>query len=182
MRLRLVDQFGGPSGIAAPFREVATLSSLVAPMGRPAWVVDLVLLDDQAMAELNKSYRAVPEVTDVLSFSYLLEQGAGEADLSKGERLAYHDLWVDQLESGQQIEEDGPLVGEVILAPDFVTVRCRERDWPLEKELPWLLVHGCLHLLGWRHDQDSERRNMQAEEIRLLAGAGLGHPLAPDSN
>ena len=184
-----MDRFGGPARTGAPFRELISLEKLVASLGRPDWVADLVLVDDQAMVELNDSFRGAAEVTDVLSFSYLLPRGEGLADLGKGKGLARHDLWLDPMETGElpagvEGESDGegpaPLAGELVLAPEFVTARCLQRGWPLEHELPLLLVHGCLHLLGWEHEQEEDRLAMQQQEALLLGAAGLPHALAPD--
>ncbi len=179
MILRLVDQFGGSSPAGTLFRAVTEVAPLIVSLGRPEWAVDLVLVDDPAMGELNKSYRGVPEVTDVLSFSYLLAQGQGKADLPRGRGSAAHDLWLDPLGIDQAGQEDLRLIGEVIMAPDFVSTRCSERCWALEQEFPLLLVHGCLHLMGWVHDTDEARVTMQAEETRILADGGWAHPLVP---
>ena len=172
MILDLVDRFGGAPGLAAPFRETADWTGLAGELGLPGWRADVVLVDDGAMAELNGAYRGKPRATDVLSFPYLLPEGAGEPDLRSGERGAAHDLWLDPLES-----VDGA-VGEILIAPAFVTARCAERGWPLGHELPLLVVHGCLHLLGWDHEEEQERDRMRALETQLLAAAGLPHPLA----
>ena len=189
MRLRLVDRFGGSNAAAAPFRELEKLGPLVAGLGSTDWIVDLVLVDDEVMSELNGFYRGMPEVTDVLSFSYLLPQGDGKADIVRGARGAHHDFWLDPLDCHREDAEAGSepgnrtggrLIGELIFAPDFVTSRCKVRGWPLRGELPLLVVHGCLHLLGWEHDQEEETQAMRDQEMRLLETAGLRHPLIPD--
>ena len=178
MKLQLVDRFGGSMETARPFRDLEKLDLLVASLGLSDWLVDLVLADDSAMAELNRSFRDVPEVTDVLSFSYLLRAGGSKPDLAEGDGEARCDLWLDPLESNQPDLAALRMVGEVILAPEFVTTRCRDRGWLLDQEIPLLVVHGCLHLLGWEHDQEQECQAMQTLESRLLAGVGLPHPLA----
>lgn len=173
MRLELVDRFTGPDAVAAPFRDTAAWSPLSAGLGRPDWRAELVLVDDAAIAELNGRYRGRPAATDVLSFSYLLEAGDGAPELAAGDRGAARDLWLDALGDAA----DGA-VGEILVAPAFVSRRCDERGWPLRQELPLLIVHGCLHLLGWEHDTADERGRMRALETELLAEAGLPHPLA----
>jgi len=39
-------------------------------------------------------------------------------------------------------------------------------------------VHGCLHILGWEHDEEADRRAMTDLETAVLRGCGLPHPLA----
>jgi probable rRNA maturation factor len=151
------------------------LDELAGPLGRADWAVEVVLIDDGAMAGLNEGFRKVPGVTDVLSFSYLQEDGAGEPDLSRSQGYAYANLWLDTV--GPDPENEVVSVGEVVLAPRFVAERCREKGWPLEHELPLLVVHGILHVLGWDHMTDQDREKMQAVEEDILAAHGLPHPL-----
>lgn len=183
MKLELIDRFTGPDAVAAPFRETAGRETLVAGLGRPGWRAYLVLVDDEAMAALNGQYRGKPAATDVLSFSYLRAEGPGDPALAGGERGAAFDLWLDALDAVGEVPAEGAgsgerEIGEILIAPAFVSARCAERGWPLEHELPLLVVHGCLHLLGWDHEEEDERDRMRALETGLLAAAGLPHPLA----
>ncbi|PIE76706.1 rRNA maturation RNase YbeY [bacterium DOLJORAL78_65_58] len=117
-------------------------------------------------------------LTDVLSFSGLEEVGAGPPDLAAGQAGAGTDLWLDPLHADDPVgmgEISG--VGEIILAPDFIARRCAAQGWPLEKEIPMLVVHGCLHLLGWDHEEEERGRAMRRLESERLAACGLEHPL-----
>ncbi len=145
------------------------LSAVVAGLGGRDWPVNLVLADDGEVAALNRRYREKEGVTDVLSFSYLLEDGRDEPDLASGIRGAAKDLWREQ---------PPDVVGEVILAPGFVSERCRREQWSLEPEFTLLVVHGCLHLLGWDHEDPAGLRVMRSLESELLTSMGLSHPLA----
>lgn len=147
----------------------------VASLGHREWTFDLVLVGDAVMQDLNGRFRGQDRVTDVLSFSDLSGGTAEEGrapDLAAGEAGAWCDLWRD----GPGFAE-AP-VGEVILAPDFIVARCRANGWPLETEIPMLVVHGCLHLLGWDHMEEEQARAMRRLETRCLAACGLAHPLA----
>jgi len=152
------------------------LTDLTGPLGRPDWTVDLVLVDDETMAGLNAEFRRVQEVTDVLSFSYLQESGPGDPDLPAGRGRAHHNLWLDTLDPEPE-NEPYQAVGEVILAPGFVADRCRDRGWVLEHEIPLLVVHGVLHILGWEHANEKESEAMRTVEEGILATVGLPHPL-----
>ena len=83
MILRFVERRSGPDRVmeswlpAGPRHEL--LTGLAEPLGRPDWTVDVVLIEDQAMAALNAEYRQADGVTDVLSFSYLQESRAGRS-------------------------------------------------------------------------------------------------------
>jgi len=176
MRLCLVDRRTGADPDMSDFQgeRWAQLGRLAAVVGGQDWPVDLVLVSDEEIATLNRQYRQVAAVTDVLSFSYLLSTGTGACDLIRGEAHAAVDLWREVLPGGADLSD---AVGELVLAPDFVADRCRASGWLLATEIPWLVVHGCLHLVGWDHEEPGERQAMQDIEADILAGEGLPHPL-----
>ena len=158
------------------------LTRLCGPVARTEWLVNLVLVDDAAMAELNGRYRAADAVTDVLSFSYLETEGLGAPVLAAGDRYAFHDLWQDAQPGAESITATAPepasvLCGEVVMAPCFIAARCREQGWDLAAEVALLVVHGCLHLLGWEHADEQAREAMQTAESALLERCGIPHPL-----
>jgi rRNA maturation RNase YbeY len=157
----------GPSGL---------LTGLADSLGRPEWEVDAVLVDDPTMARLNEDFRKVQGVTDVLSFSYLQETGTGSPDLAVGRGHAFSNLWLDTISSDLE-NNTVTSVGEVVLAPGFVADRCYRQEWPLKHEIPMLLVHGLLHILGWDHANPEQTEAMQAVEENILAAAGMPHPL-----
>ncbi len=149
------------------------LSALAGELGASGWCLDVVLIDDRAMTELNGQWRGADEVTDVLSFSYLEEEGWGVPTLATGEGAAARDLWVP----AEVMASQEASVGEVVLAPAFVLDRCRERGWDPDLEWPLLVVHGMLHILGWQHDTDAELVAMQDTEAAILGRADWEHPL-----
>lgn len=169
-RTRREPEAGG--ALAAPW---AVLAGLAAAVGPADWQVELVLVDDDAMAGLNLAYRGSEGPTDVLSFSYLLAEGPHAPDLPAGRHGARRDLW---LEPGPVGTDRPPLVGEVVLAPGFIARRCAERGWPLDQEMALLVVHGCLHILGWDHETEADHRALRELEASVLRGFGLPHPLA----
>jgi rRNA maturation RNase YbeY len=152
------------------------LAGLAEPLGQSGWAVDVVLVDDEAMAGLNEDFRKTPGVTDVLSFSYLRDAGSGQPELVGGQGGAFTNLWLDTFPLAPENDTTGA-VGEVVLAPMFVTERCRLKGWPLEHEIPLLVVHGILHILGWDHESEAETVAMQAAEEEILSAGGLPHPL-----
>lgn len=179
MILSLVDRRRDPmppaeAALCAPW---ALLRRLAGELGPALWRVDVVLVDDAEMTGLNGGYRGAEGPTDVLSFSYLTDAdpGGGDPGAGAGVRGARLDLWPDPLEARDGPE---PLVGEVVLAPGFITARCREQGWAFDQEMALLVVHGCLHILGWEHDDDADRAAMMAVESSVLRGCGLPHPLA----
>ncbi|MCP4574169.1 MAG: rRNA maturation RNase YbeY [bacterium] len=180
MRIQVVDRRGDvpvPDPWAGPTADWPRLESLAADLGAAVWRVDLVLVDDPAMADLNRRWRDGDGVTDVLSFSYLEESGVGAPELAVGRGGAAQDLWSAPETRAAEVAT----VGEIVLAPAFVLERCLDRGWDPDLEWPLLVVHGLLHLLGWEHDTDVARAAMQESEADILGRAGLAHPLREGS-
>ncbi len=171
MILREVDRLTtGARPDCAPAAE--ELAALLSPLGSPGWTVDLVWVEDDAIARLNGDYRGAGETTDVLSFSYLAEAGEGSPDLAVGRGWAAKPLWRESTDA----EADEP-VGEIVVAPGFVIRRCLERGWDPSAEMALLAVHGGLHILGWEHGDAAASAAMRRAEAEVLERRGRPHPL-----
>ncbi len=169
MRLEMVEQRPNP---AEPPLSEPKLAGLVAKLGHVDWTVNLVLVEDHVMADLNARWYGGEGPTDVLSFSYLENDGPAPCHLEAGDGEAAHALWVAPGEQNPEVT-----AGEVIVAPAFVSDRCAREGWNLATEWALLLVHGTLHVLGWEHGTVESRRAMRAREAEVLSRQGFEHPL-----
>jgi probable rRNA maturation factor len=115
--------------------------------------LSILLVADPRMRKLNRNWRNLDRVTNVLSFPQLEPEQV--EDLTEGQRPA-------NVPSGKPV-----LLGDVVLAPVTVARRaggCRA-FWP---QLKQTLAHGILHLCGHDHRRTAERRRMRSAESRLL--------------
>lgn len=110
--------------------------------------VSISLVDAEEIHELNREYRGVDRPTDVLSF---------ECDSP----------W-DEYAEGEIIE-----IGDVVIATDIVDEQREKFGLSFEEEASLMLVHSLLHLLGYDHMEDDERREMEALEKEILDSYGL---------
>lgn len=63
----------------------------------------------------------------------------------------------------------GPhLLGDVVISVEKALTQARERGQPFEKELTRLLIHGCLHLFGFRDEKRPERMKMFRQQEKIL--------------
>ncbi|HEK1007320.1 rRNA maturation RNase YbeY [Pseudomonas sp. NPDC012596] len=112
------------------------------------------LVDEAEGRELNHTYRHKDYATNVLSFP---------ADVP------------DEL-------LDIPLLGDLVICVPVVEREAAEQGKALEAHWAHLVIHGCLHLLGYDHIEDDEAEEMEALERELLAELGHPDPYADDEN
>lgn len=119
--------------------------------------ISLVLADDAAVRQLNATYRGVDSTTDVLSFP-----------LQTPEELRHE-------EQQEELSFVGPpddvlRLGDVVISFPRAKEQAAEYGHALTRELAYLAVHGVLHLLGYDHEEEAERRLMRAKEEAALRG------------
>ncbi|UQY35771.1 rRNA maturation RNase YbeY [Pseudomonas fulva] len=110
------------------------------------------LVDEAEGRELNHTWRGKDYATNVLSFP---------ADVP------------DEL-------LDIPLLGDLVICVPVVEREAVEQGKTLDAHWAHLVIHGCLHLLGYDHIEDEEAEEMEALERLLLAELGHPDPYAGD--
>jgi probable rRNA maturation factor len=127
--------------------------------------VGLLIADDETVRELNRVYRGLDEVTDVLSFS------ATHAGNWEGDTPPAGEPEMAEMPFPEFIlpPEELPPLGEVIVSYPQTLRQAEQRGEPVERELALLLVHGVLHLVGHDHLEPEETELMQARERAALA-------------
>ncbi len=135
-----INQQAGPK---IPNRYWSKWSGQLASVLKPKkdLIISVGIVGDARMKVLNKHYRRQNKVTDVLSF--------GERDVADG----FRDL-------------DGYL-GEIIICYPQALSQAHKANRPVIKEIEWLLVHGCLHLLGYDHQTDRQEATMRGLEQKI---------------
>ena len=72
--------------------------------------------------------------------------------------------------------DGGRLLGDIVVAFEYVSEEARETGRSLRDHLTHMLVHGLLHLLGFDHEREDEAEEMEAFERRILATLGIDDP------
>ena len=96
--------------------------------------MSVILIDDNKMKELNKTYRGVDRTTDVLSFA---------------------------LEDNNKIDMPIRELGEVYVSIPKMKEQAKEFNHSEKRELSFLVCHGLLHLLGYDHTKSEEEEKLQ---------------------
>jgi probable rRNA maturation factor len=66
--------------------------------------------------------------------------------------------------------------GDVVLCHPVIVREARAQGKTLAAHYAHLVLHGLLHLRGYRHEKKREAQRMESTEVRLLARAGFGNP------
>lgn len=101
--------------------------------------VSISFVDNEEIRTLNKDFRGIDSVTDVLSFP---------------------------------LDEDYPipmpLLGDIIISVEKALEQSLDYGHSLERELSYLTCHSMLHLLGYDHMTDEDKREMREKEKIIM--------------
>ena len=125
-----------------------------------ALCMELVFTDEEGIRSLNASTRGKDAVTDVLSFPNL------ENIFCKPIRKADFPFDTD--------EEGNLFLGSVVICRQRAAQQAEEYGHSLEREVYYLAVHGLCHLLGYDHEEESDKALMREREERILSAMNLG--------
>lgn len=105
------------------------------------------IVNSQESQELNHQYRQKNNPTNVLSFPFDVPDGV-----------------------------DINLLGDLVICTDVVKQEALEQKKNNHDHWAHLVIHGCLHLLGYDHINEDEADEMESLEIKLLSTLGIDNP------
>ncbi len=120
--------------------------------------VELVFSDGENMRNLNRETRGVDRVTDVLSYPSL--EGI------KGEVLK-RENYLTQLD-GKYL-----FLGSIVLCEDKIKEQAEEYGHSVERERTYLIIHGLMHLFGYDHMTEEDKKEMRENEKAALLLLGI---------
>lgn len=97
--------------------------------------------------QLNSQYRQKDKPTNVLSFPFEVPEG---------------------------IELN--LLGDLVVCVQVVEQEAKEQSKRLFDHWAHMIIHGCLHLLGYDHINDADADEMETLEIKILAQLSIDNP------
>ncbi|SEF69061.1 probable rRNA maturation factor [Nonomuraea solani] len=145
-------EINNESGVGVDEEGLSALAGhVLGEMGiNPLAELSIVVVDEDAMAELHEKWMGEPGPTDVLAFPMdELRPGGGARGESEG-------------------PADPALLGDVVLCPHVAARQAEEAGHTTAEELELLCTHGILHLLGYDHAEPEEHKEMFGLQARLL--------------
>ena len=122
-------------------------------------MLGVTFVDPDRIRELNRAFRGVDSVTDVLSFPML----EGMLRDKKPEELV-----------GCVDPETGALeIGDLVLCCERAREQAAEYGHSVRREMGYLAAHGLLHLCGYDHETPEEREVMRRKEEAALEACRL---------
>ena len=105
--------------------------------------ISVSFVSGEEICALNKHYRGIDKITDVLSFP--------------------------QYDSIDDIPPEGKIIlGDVVICTDQALLQADEFGHSPERELVYLFVHSVFHLLGHEHSEEAEKEEMRAFEEKVM--------------
>lgn len=105
-------------------------------------VIEVNFVSSDEIRRLNKRFRRIDKVTDVLSFSFL-GRGSFPGD---------------------------NLVGQIFIEPVTAQKQAAEHSVSLREEIEFLFVHALLHLFGYDHETEADFKQMYDLQARIMPG------------
>lgn len=105
------------------------------------------IVDNAESQQLNQQYRHKNSPTNVLSFPFEVPDG---------------------------IELD--LLGDLVICADILLTEAKTQNKSIESHWAHMVIHGCLHLLGYDHIDNTEAEEMENIEINLMKTLGYNNP------
>ena len=108
--------------------------------------MSLLFTGNDEIQVINREYRDKDQPTDVISF-------------------AYHET--DDFDIGPY-----DTLGDIVISLERVVEQAKEYNHSDKRELFYVLTHGILHLLGYDHIEDEDKKEMRAREEEILGRFG----------
>ena len=120
--------------------------------------VNVLLTDNEQIQEINRENRQIDRPTDVLSFPMIEFDHPEEFEIVEDHPEDYFNSDTGEL-----------LLGDIVISMDKVYEQAEEFGHSFERELVYLFVHSVLHLLGYDHEEENDKKIMRQREEEIMA-------------
>ena len=118
-------------------------------------IFSILLTNDSEIKEVNLKYRNLNKPTNVLSFKSTIN----EMNYFKNTEQEIH-------------------LGEIIISMERILCESKINNVLFKDHFIHIFLHAILHILGYDHETESDRKKMQKIEISILKNLGIRNPYA----
>lgn len=126
--------------------------------------MSLQFVSKSQIQSLNLKMRQIDKTTDVLSFPSL--------DINCGEVIDKNNFPYDIDEITKELN-----IGDCIICYDIAKEQAQEYNHSIMREICYLFVHSVLHLLGFDHIKDIDKKVMREKEEQILNALNITREL-----
>lgn len=117
--------------------------------------VAIFFVSENKIQRLNKDYRGIDKITDVLSFPSTTLKAGDVFD-------------IDSNEANMLLVENGNIhFGDMAICIKRAREQAKEFGVTIESEIKKLVIHSMLHLMGYDHISDEDYSIMNVKECEL---------------
>ncbi len=109
-------------------------------------IFSITFVGNDEIQKLNKEYRGIDRVTDVISFAF---------------------------EDSEKLKSTIRVLGDIYICIPRMQEQAKEYGHSEKRELSFLVVHGLLHLLGYDHQTKEEENVMFTKQELILNGTNI---------
>ena len=114
--------------------------------------LSVVVTDNKNIQEINREQRNIDAPTDVLSFpGYEKEE------------------W----EELKNVQDEVMYIGDIVVSKERIIEQAEEYGTGFEREFCYLIAHGMLHLMGYDHMEEADKKIMRAKEEEVMKKLNL---------
>lgn len=124
--------------------------------------VNIAVVSSLRIKKMNKEHRGINKVTDILSFPFLLQPEV------EGMQLIEKDLTKEKFMMFVDPETNNVVLGDLYVCFAKMKKQAKEYGTGIEREFSYLCLHGLLHLLGYDHMTDADKKVMREKEEDIL--------------
>ncbi len=129
--------------------------------------VNIAFVSKNKIRTINAQYRGVDKPTDVLSFPMLVYSD-DNGTVIPPEEITRTRFVMDVNENNGHI-----FLGDIFICLPVCLKQAAEYGTGSQREVSYLAVHGLLHLLGYDHMEEDEKKVMRAMEEKILKNINL---------
>lgn len=120
--------------------------------------VSLVFVDNEEIKQINSDTRRINKETDVLSFPMLEYEN----------KKVFKEMYADCKFSPSDFDGKELVLGDIVLSLEKAMEQSKEYNHSYERESAYLVVHSVLHLLGYDHMEEEDKKIMRNREEEIL--------------
>ena len=120
--------------------------------------ISILLTNNNQIRKLNQNYRQKHKATNILAFPLY------DINLRNNKNIS------------EYLFDNNLMLGDLVLSLEYIKNESVEQDKNFDHHLKHLLLHGLLHLIGYDHIDNNDRKTMEELEINILKEFNIKDP------